>query len=338
MIIADDPTISRAHAEISVGGDGVARVRDLSKFGTKIDGARVDRSLPAGVPLLAAAPGADRDRVRLTFGGKTPVATVAVLVRVDDGDASLATRADSDATTAGEEEDDDDGGALAAPGSPGDEDASSLSRRNAARVQPEPRRGGALPSAVSAASVALARAAADRRRAARDSADRAEAADGEAPAETPALHAEAPASPRRERDAAYAAREGKSTVVFESIKASRSRETAEPAGRRADPRNFKKFRKALSSRGGASGGGGSTLTARRRRVVRYADEAYDALHQWEDADVAARHEAARRDARTADEMFETGNEGAGQRSGAAPGKRKAAAAPRKPRGAAAKGR
>ena len=351
MIIADDPTISRAHAEISVGGDGVARVRDLSKFGTKIDGARVDRSLPAGVPLLAAAPGADRDRVRLTFGGKTPVATVAVLVRVDDGDASLATRADSDATTAGEvEEEDDDGGALAAPGRPGDEDASSLSRRNAARVQPEPRRGGALPSAVSAASVALARAAADRRRAARDSADRAEAADGEAPAETPALHAEAPAeapalnaeapaSPRRERDAAYAAREGKSTVVFESIKASRSRETAEPAGRRgADPRNFKKFRKASSSRGGASGGGGSTLAARRRRVVRYADEAYDALHQWEDADVAARHEAARRDARTADEMFETGNEGAGQRSGAAAGKRKAAAAPRKPRGAAAKGR
>jgi len=349
VIIADDPTISRAHAEISVGGDGVARVRDLSKFGTKIDGARVDRSLPAGVPLLAAAPGADRDRVRLTFGGKTPVATVAVLVRVDDGDASLATRADSDATTAGEEEEEDDGGALAAPGRPGDEDASSLSRRNAARVQPEPRRGGALPSAVSAASVALARAAADRRRAARDSADRAEAADGEAPAETPALHAEAPAeapalnaeapaSPRRERDAAYAAREGKSTVVFESIKASRSRETAEPAGRRADPRNFKKFRKASSSRGGASGGGGSTLAARRRRVVRYADEAYDALHQWEDADVAARHEAARRDARTADEMFETGNEGAGQRSGAAAGKRKAAAAPRKPRGAAAKGR
>jgi pSer/pThr/pTyr-binding forkhead associated (FHA) protein len=147
VIIADDPTISRAHAEISVGGDGVARVRDLSKFGTKIDGARVDRSLPAGVPLLAAAPGADRDRVRLTFGGKTPVATVAVLVRVDDGDASLATRADSDATTAGEEEEeDDDGGALAAPGRPGDEDAVQSLRRNAARVQPEPRRGGALPS------------------------------------------------------------------------------------------------------------------------------------------------------------------------------------------------
>ena len=334
MIIADDPTISRAHAEISVGGDGVARVRDLSKFGTKIDGARVDRSLPAGVPLLAAAPGADRDRVRLTFGGKTPVATVAVLVRVDDGDASLATRADSDAAAAGEE--DDGGGALAAPGSPGDEDASSLSRRGAARV-PRTQAGRRFP-AVSAASVALAGAAADRRRAARDSADRAEAADGEAPAEAPALHAEAPASPRRERDAAYAAREGKSTVVFESIKASRSRKTAEPAGRRADPRNFKKFRKASSPRGGASGGGGSTLAARRRRVVRYADEAYDALHQWEDADVAARHEAARRDARTADEMFETGNEGAGQRSGAAPGKRKAAAAPRKPRGAAAKGR
>ena len=336
MIIADDPTISRAHAEISVGGDGVARVRDLSKFGTKIDGARVDRSLPAGVPLLAAAPGADRDRVRLTFGGKTPSPPSRCWFA-----STTATRR-SRARGLGRDDRGGGGGettaaALAAP-KPGDEDASSLSRRTP-RASTRTQAGRRCPSAVSAASVALARAAADRRRAARDSADRAEATDAEAPAEAPALNAEAPASPRRERDAAYAAREGKSTVVFESIKASRSRETAEPAGRRgADPRNFKKFRKASSSRGGASGGGGSTLTARRRRVVRYADEAYDALHQWEDADVAARHEAARRDARTADEMFETGNEGAGQRSGAAPGKRKAAAAPRKPRGAAAKGR
>ena len=47
---------------------------------------------------------------------------------------------------------------------------------------------------------------------------------------------------------------------------------------------------------------------RRRRpaapVVRYADETYDALHQWEDGDVAAMHERLRREAAAADDMFD----------------------------------
>ena len=69
-------------------------------------------------------------------------------------------------------------------------------------------------------------------------------------------------------------------------------------------------------------------------AVVYADEAYDALPQWEDAGVAAAHAAERADARRAEEMFEAGagGTGAAARNGAA---RKPA--PRR-RGAAARAR
>jgi hypothetical protein len=68
--------------------------------------------------------------------------------------------------------------------------------------------------------------------------------------------------------------------------------------------------------------------------VRYADEAYDALPQWEDASVAAAHAAARADARRAEEMFEDGPGGTvgAPRNGAAK-----KPAPRR-RGAAARAR
>ena len=337
MIIADDPTISRAHAEISVGGDGVARVRDLSKFGTKID-ARARGPVPPGGRSPPGRGSRRRSRPRPPHLRREDPRRH----RRGAGSRRRRRRVARDARGLGRDDRGGGGGRrrrrrARRPGSPGDEDASSLSRRNAARVQPEPRRGGALPSAVSAASVALARAAADRRRAARDSADRAEAADGEAPAEAPALHAEAPAlnaeaSPRRERDAAYAAREGKSTVVFESIKASRSRKTAEPAGRRADPRNFKKFRKASSL---------ARRRLRRRRVDAHGSAAPRGSLRGRGvrraAPVGGRGRrgstrggaAGRREPRT--RCSKPGTRGRGK-GAAPPGKRKAAAAPRKPRG------
>lgn len=70
--------------------------------------------------------------------------------------------------------------------------------------------------------------------------------------------------------------------------------------------NFKRFRKTVHVVGGGGGGGvrGGVRAAQRRRVVvKYADEAYDALHQWEDANAAATHAAERAAAVVAEEMF-----------------------------------
>ena len=50
-------------------------------------------------------------------------------------------------------------------------------------------------------------------------------------------------------------------------------------------------------------------------VVRYADETYDALHQWEDGDVAAMHERLRREAAAADDMFDREGDGGGRGGG-----------------------
>ena len=103
--------------------------------------------------------------------------------------------------------------------------------------------------------------------------------------------------------------------------------------------DFKRFKKqrlgppgAVSRRPAATGG--AAAAARRRVLVRYADEAYDALPQWEDASVAAAHAAERADARRAEEMFEAGagGTGAAARNGAAQ-----KPAPRR-RGAAARAR
>ena len=117
------------------------------------------------------------------------------------------------------------------------------------------------------------------------------------------------AAPTRVED--VSAREGRATVVFEPLPSragtgTRARDDATTAT--TTTRNFKKFRK--TTRGPAKSlAGADTSSARRARrpAVAYADEAYDALHQWEDATVAAAHAAARADAQTAEEMFETGN-------------------------------
>ena len=105
VIISDDPSISRVHAEIAVRPDGAARLRDLSKFGTKVDGRRVDKTAADGVPLLAE----DGERAcRLTFGCAKPKPRSAMLTRETSGPEE-----DDDRTTDGE------GGAQAmAPDSP----------------------------------------------------------------------------------------------------------------------------------------------------------------------------------------------------------------------------
>ena len=146
------------------------------------------------------------------------------------------------------------------------------------------------------------------------------------------------------------AAEGKATTVFEPLP-ERARPAADasvsapnlgqnPAGAVSSAVvDFKRFKKqrlgppgAVSRRPAATGG--AAAAARRRVLVRYADEAYDALPQWEDAGVAAAHAAERADARRAEEMFEAGagGTGAAARNGAA---RKPA--PRR-RGAAARAR
>ena len=326
VIISDDPSISRVHAEIAVRPDGAARLRDLSKFGTKVDGRRVDKTAADGVPLLAE----DGERAcRLTFGCAKPKPRSAMLTRETSGPEE-----DDDRTTDGE------GGAAMAPDSP-DEGAQEVpsvpapaparvdERRRSRELPHRPSDAARTPAADSPANVALARAAEDARRAASGGGPGREEDWGGAEAGT----APPPqAAPTRVED--VSAREGRATVVFEPLPnragtGTRARDDATTA--MTTTRNFKKFRK--TTHGPAkSRAGADTSSARRARrpAVAYADEAYDALHQWEDATVAAAHAAARADAQTAEEMFETGNQVR------APARRRPAA--RKPRGAAAKGR
>ena len=335
VIISDDPSISRVHAEIAVRPDGAARLRDLSKFGTKVDGRRVDKTAADGVPLLAE----DGERAcRLTFGCAKPKPRSAMLTRETSGPEE-----EDDRTTDGE------GGAAMAPDSP-DEGAQEVpsvpapaparvdERRRSRELPHRPSDAARTPAADSPANVALARAAEDARRAAANAAASGDGAGRDEDDDSSEGRAETgtapppPAAPTRAED--VGAREGRATGVFEPrpIRAgtgTRARDDATTA--MTTTRNFKKFRK--TTHGPAkSRAGADTSSARRARrpAVAYADEAYDALHQWEDATVAAAHAAARADAQTAEEMFETGNQVR------APARRRPAA--RKPRGAAAKGR
>ena len=158
VIISDDPSISRVHAEIAVRPDGAARLRDLSKFGTKVDGRRVDKTAADGVPLLAE----DGERAcRLTFGCAKPKPRSAMLTRETSGPEE-----DDDRTTDGE------GGAAMAPDSP-DEGAQEVpsvpapaparvdERRRSRELPHRPSDAARTPAADSPANVALARAAED---------------------------------------------------------------------------------------------------------------------------------------------------------------------------------
>ena len=114
--------------------------------------------------------------------------------------------------------------------------------------------------------------------------------------------------------------EGKATVVFEAIASPRRNDRTTPGDARTTPGvpNFKRFRKqAVPGRVGRSAA--SVGDGRRRRpaapVVRYADETYDALHQWEDGEAAATHERLRREADLADDLFDREGDG-GTRAGA----------------------
>ena len=330
MIISDDASISRVHAEIAVRPDGAARLRDLSKFGTKVDGRRVDKTAADGVPLLAD----DGARAcRLTFGCAKPKPRSATLTR-----EASDPEEDDDRTTDGE------GGAAMAPDSP-DEGAQEVpsapatapdERRRSRDLPRRPSDAARTPAADSPANVALARAAEDARRAAANAAANGDGAGREEDDDSGEGRAEAgtapppPAAPTRVED--VGAREGRATVVFEPLPnragtGTRARDDATTT----TTRNFKKFRKTAHGPAGSRAGADTSSARRARRpAVAYADEAYDALHQWEDATVAAAHAAARADARTAEEMFETGNDVR------APARSRPAA--RKPRGAAAKGR
>ena len=127
--------------------------------------------------------------------------------------------------------------------------------------------------------------------------------------------------------------EGKATVVFESIPDPETRAANRATGgpRADDSRvNFKRFRKTVHGPDGNQGrrarAGAPAANRGRGPVIRYADEVYDALQQWEDADVAAMHARQRRDAARAEDMFNENDGGGG--GGGAGGRAKPKAKPR----------
>jgi hypothetical protein len=105
------------------------------------------------------------------------------------------------------------------------------------------------------------------------------------------------------------ASESNATTVFEPLPARNthiSRRVLSSARLDGDRRpNFKTFKKQKLGPATADSTERFTVQPNRQRVlVRYADDAYDALPQWEDARVAAERAAERADARRAEEMFE----------------------------------
>ena len=93
MTIADDPSISRVHAEIIVkkqkpddaalaGTVPTVLVRDLGKFHTRVDGRKVGKSSPDGAVALPCAAGKSIATATLVFGCKTPTPTTATLTHV----------------------------------------------------------------------------------------------------------------------------------------------------------------------------------------------------------------------------------------------------------------
>ena len=295
MNIPNDASISRTHATFEAHAEaGGVTVCDTSKFGVHVDGVRLDPKNATGELVLRgeAAP----RTCAVALGCAKPAAYEAKLVYTPS-DAQPVGGGDDDATTDGEETDAEDG---AVEGRPEKEKAPNDAEDE---NENETRRG--------------------------------------APAPAPAR-----ASAPRGADAA----EGKATTVFEPLP-ERARRAADasasydegPGRNRAETGSsvvvdFKRFKKQRLGPPGPSSSGpsgrrrGAGPAAARRAIVRYADEAYDALPQWEDASVAAAHAAARADARRAEEMFEDGpgGTGAAPRNGAA-----AKPAPRR-RGAAAR--
>jgi hypothetical protein len=294
--IPNDASISRTHATFEAHAEaGGVTVCDTSKFGVHVDGVRLDPKNATGDVVLRGE--AAPRTCAVALGCAKPAAYEAKLVYTPS-DAQPVGGGDDDATTDGDETDAEDRAGEGVPEKELEKTPTDAEDEN------ETRRG--------------------------------------APAPAPAR-----ASAPRGADAA----EGKATTVFEPLP-ERARRAADasasapsPGLNRAEtglsgaPVDFKRFKKqrlgpaepSVLSSGRRRGAGPA---AARRAIVRYADEAYDALPQWEDASVAAAHAAARADARRAEEMFEDGPGGTGgaPRNGAAK-----KPAPRR-RGAAARAR
>ena len=295
MNIPNDASISRTHATFEAHAEaGGVTVCDTSKFGVHVDGVRLDPKNATGDVVLRGE--AAPRTCAVALGCAKPAAYEAKLVYTPS-DAQPVGGGDDDATTDGDETDAEDRAGEGVPEKELEKTPTDAEDEN------ETRRG--------------------------------------APAPAPAR-----ASAPRGADAA----EGKATTVFEPLP-ERARPAADasvsapnlgrnPAGAVSSAVvDFKRFKKqrlgppgAVSRRPAATGG--AAAAARRRVLVRYADEAYDALPQWEDASVAAAHAAERADARRAEEMFDAGagGTGAAARNGAAQ-----KPAPRR-RGAAARAR
>ena len=280
MNIPNDASISRTHATFEALAEaGGVTVCDTSKFGVHVDGVRLDPKNATGDVVLRGE--AAPRTCAVALGCAKPAAYEAKLVYTPS-DAQPVGGGDDDATTDGDETDAEDRAGEGVPEKELEKTPTDAQDEN------ETRRGAPAP-------------------------------------------ARARASAPRGADAA----EGKATTVFEPLP-ERTRPAADASVSAPNPGqnpagavssavvDFKRFKKqrlgppgAVSRRPAATGG--AAAAARRRVLVRYADEAYDALPQWEDASVAAAHAAERADARRAEEMFEAGagGTGAAARNGAA---------------------
>ena len=295
MNIPNDASISRTHATFMAHADaGGVTVCDTSKFGVRVDEVRLDPKAGDMTGEVVLRGAAAALTCVVALGCAKPAAYEAKLVYTPSDARPGSGDDDDDATTDGDETDAED---RTVEGGPKPKNAEN-ENENENETETETRRAAPRPAPVP-----------------------------------------------RGADAA----EGKATTVFGALP-ERARRAADASASAQNPGqspaeavsnavvDFKRFKKqrlgppgAASHRPTVRGGGAA---AARRAIVRYADEAYDALPQWEDATVAAAHAAERADARRAEEMFEAGagGTGAAARNGAAQ-----KPAPRR-RGAAARAR
>lgn len=289
--IPNDASISRTHCTFLVGLDqnGVT-VHDCSKFGVLVDGVRLDASDTNGAVFLRRR--GEKKSCEVKFGCVKPVVYTARLVFTEEEEEEGAAEQEDDATT--------DGDVTDAEAEAGDDMREDENENEAPNAAPTPN-----------------------------------------PAQADALHAVS--RPAQTNFGTADVTEGKATTVFERLPPPRVRNGPPGGSNRDDPEpleptavNFKKFKKQKLGLPGIEpatttgrGARGARAAPPRRNIIRYADEAYDALPQWEDASAAATHAAERADVRTAEEMFlaeqTVGETGGGAAKKPAPRRRGAAA-------------
>jgi hypothetical protein len=221
-------------------------VHDCSKFGVLVDGVRLDASDTNGAVFLRRR--GEKKSCEVKFGCVKPVVYTARLVFTEEEEEEGAAEQEDDATTDGDVTD-----AEAEAGDDMREDENE-NENEAPNAAPTPN-----------------------------------------PAQADALHAAS--RPAQTNFGTADVTEGKATTVFERLPPPRVRNGPPGGSNRDDPEpleptavNFKKFKKQKLGLPGIEpatttgrGARGARAAPPRRNIIRYADEAYDALPQWEDA-------------------------------------------------------